>query len=184
MSDAIRIQLPATREQLADLRIGQEVLLSGTIYTMRDAGHARALEALRETGELPFGLNGQALFYAGPTPSAAGRPLGSVGPTTASRMDFATPTMMEAGITAVMGKGKRDASTIEACKSTGSVYFACVGGIAALLASCVVSSELVAWEDLGAEALRKLELVDFPAFVGVDTRGGDLYRAIENGQEV
>ena len=180
----LRLSLPLEKSQLANLAIGQEVLLSGPLYTSRDAGHVRMLEALDEAGSLPFGLEGQTIFYAGPTPAAAGRPLGSVGPTTASRMDFATPALMDAGIPAVMGKGKRSQDVIEACKRNGSVYFACVGGIAALLAKCVVESTLVAWEDLGTEALRKLQVVDFPAFVAVDCQGRDLYRAIENGQHV
>ncbi|WP_172136538.1 FumA C-terminus/TtdB family hydratase beta subunit [Adlercreutzia sp. ZJ473] len=183
MSDPIKLALPLAREDVADLRIGDEVLLSGPVYTMRDAGHARALEALRADGALPFGLEGATLFYAGPTPPAAGRPLGSVGPTTASRMDFATPALMEAGIVACVGKGKRSPEVVEACRATGSVYFACVGGIAALLATHVAKSELVAWEDLGTEALRRLELEDFPAFVAVDARGGDLYRAIEQAAQ-
>lgn len=180
----IELTLPLSKEDLAGLRIGQEVYLTGTIYTMRDAGHVRALEALETEGELPFGLNGQTLFYAGPTPAAAGRPLGSVGPTTASRMDFATPRLFDAGIAACMGKGKRSAEVIEACKRNGCVYFACVGGIAALLAKCVTSSELVAWEDLGTEALRKLTVERFPVFVAVDTQGNDLYRSIEAGEDI
>lgn len=180
MTKPIKLTLPVTREKLASLRIGDEVLLSGCVYAMRDAGHERALEALRSTGELPCGLTGQTLFYAGPTPAAAGRPLGSIGPTTASRMDFATPALMEAGIVACIGKGKRSPEVVDACARTGSIYFATVGGIAALLATHIEKSELVAWEDLGTEALRKLELRDLPCFVAVDARGGDLYRSIEN----
>ena len=178
----IYLQLPLSREDLAALRIGDEVRLSGPIYTMRDAGHQRALDFLQDTGRLPFGLEGQTLFYAGPTPAAAGRPLGSVGPTTASRMDFATPQLMDAGIVATVGKGKRNAAVTDACKRTGGVYFAAVGGIAALLASAVESSEIIAWEDLGTEALRRLELKDFPVFVAIDTQGNDLYRSIERRQ--
>lgn len=181
MSEPTKLTLPASREELAELRIGDEVLLSGCVYTMRDAGHQRALDALHATGKLPCGLEGATLFYAGPTPAAAGRPLGSVGPTTASRMDFATPALMKAGIVACIGKGKRSAEVVKACKDTGSVYFAAVGGIAALLATHVEESELIAWEDLGTEALRKLELRDLPCFVAVDTQGGDLYREIEAG---
>ena len=183
-SNVIRLETPLSKNDLAKLRIGDEVRISGTIFTSRDAGHVRLLEALKEKGELPFGLEGQTIFYAGPTPAAAGRPLGSVGPTTASRMDFATPALMDAGLAACMGKGKRDSATIEACKRNGSVYFACVGGIAALLAKCVKTSTLVAWEDLGTEALRALEVEDFPAFVAVDSLGQDLYRSIESGLDV
>lgn len=179
MAHAKHVILPASKEELSKLRAGDEVLLSGSLYTMRDAGHERALEALDNTGELPFGLAGQTLFYAGPTPAAAGRPLGSVGPTTASRMDFATPRLFEAGVTACVGKGKRSQDVIEACKDHACVYFACVGGTAALLATCVKSSELVAWEDLGTEALRRLEVEGLPAFVAIDTQGNDLYRLVE-----
>ena len=183
-AEPIRLTLPLAKADLAPLRAGQEVRLTGPVYTMRDAGHTRALDALRETGELPFGLAGQTLFYAGPTPAAAGRPLGSVGPTTASRMDFATPALMDAGIAACIGKGKRSAEVIDACVRTGAVYFAAVGGIAALLATHVTATETVAWDDLGTEALRRIELDDFPVFVAVDTTGRDLYRSIERGEEI
>ena len=179
MSEPVRLNLPLDKSQLANLKAGQEVRLTGPCYTMRDAGHARALEALEQTGELPFGLAGQTLFYAGPTPAAAGRPLGSVGPTTASRMDFATPALFEAGIVAAIGKGKRSPEVVKSCQETGSVYLCTVGGIAALLAKSVTESELIGWEDLGTEALRKLTLKDFPTYVAVDTKGGDLYRKIE-----
>lgn len=178
MADSIALSLPLSIESLGALRAGDEVLLSGDVYTMRDAGHKRCLEYLQEHGELPFGLAGQTLFYAGPTPPAAGRPLGAVGPTTASRMDFATPALMDAGIVATIGKGKRSEEVIGACKRTGGVYFAAIGGVAALLARCVIASELIAWEDLGTEALRRLTLKDFPVYVEIDTLGNDLYREI------
>lgn len=184
MSEPIRLSLPVAREELSGLRAGQGLLLSGPVYTMRDAGHVRALAAVRETGRLPFGLEGQTLFYAGPSPASAGRVFGSIGPTTASRMDFAAPELMEAGVVACIGKGKRSAEVVEACRRTGSAYFAAVGGIAALLAGCVVDSTLVAWEDLGTEALRRLELRDFPCFVAVDAHGGDLYRDVEAGKPI
>ncbi len=133
---------------------------------------------------LLFGLAGETIFYAGPTPPAAGRPLGSVGPTTASRMDFATPELMDAGLAACIGKGKRSQAVIDACVRNRCVYFAAVGGIAALLAKHVTESETVAWDDLGTEALRRIELIDFPVFVAVDSQGGDLYRAIESGEQL
>ena len=184
MSEPIHMTLPADREKLAELRIGQEVRLTGAVFTSRDAGHERMLAALRETGELPFGLAGETIFYAGPTPAAAGRPFGSVGPTTASRMDFATPELMDAGLAACIGKGKRSQAVIDACVRNRCVYFAAVGGIAALLAKHVTESETVAWDDLGTEALRRIELSDFPVFVAVDSQGGDLYRAIEAGEQL
>lgn len=178
--DAKRLDLPFDRERLRQLRAGELVLLNGEIYTMRDAGHMRALKHLREHAELPFGLAGSTLFYAGPTPAASGRPFGSIGPTTSSRMDFATPEMMRAGIAATIGKGKRSLDVVDACIDTGGVYFAAVGGIAAKLAKCVKSSELVGWEDLGTEALRRITVEDLPVYVGIDSDGRDLYRTIED----
>jgi fumarate hydratase class I/fumarate hydratase subunit beta len=150
-------------------------VLYGSIYTMRDAGHRRALDHLEQQGELPFGLAGQALFYAGPTPPAAGRPFGAIGPTTASRMDFATPALLEAGITVMLGKGRRSPAVASACARTQSVYLVTTGGAAALLAGFVTAAEPVAWEDLGTEALCKLTLNGLPAFVALDTKGTDLY---------
>jgi len=175
MPDPIRVDLPADRERLAELRVGDEVRLYGPVFTARDATHARILEELHRTGELPFGLAGQTLFYAGPTPAAAGRPVGSVGPTTAKRMDFATPELLEAGIVATIGKGARSEQVRAACAHTGSVYFAAVGGAAALLATYVPSVEPVAWEELGTEALVKMDLEGLPAFVAIDATGSDLY---------
>ncbi len=177
----IYIDVPADKGALADFCAGDSVLLSGTIYTMRDAGHMRAVKYLKEHGELPYNLEGAVLFYAGPTPAAAGRPLGSVGPTTASRMDFAAPTLYEAGIAATIGKGKRGAEVANACAKTGAVHFMAVGGVAALLAKCVKSAEVVAWEDLGAEALMKLSIENFPAFVAIDSKGNDIF-AITGGK--
>lgn len=176
MSEPTKLTLPLSKEDLAALRSGDEVLLTGVMYTMRDAGHARCLAYLREHGELPFGLKGQTLFYAGPTAPTPTRPFGAIGPTTASRMDFATPELMRAGIVATVGKGKRSSAVRDACMETGGVYFAAVGGIAALLAERVKTSELVAWDDLGTEALRKIEVEDFPVYVETDTQGNRLYQ--------
>ncbi len=170
----IDIALPATRDELADLQVGDEVRLYGPVFTMRDVGHLRTLDYLQNHGELPYGLIGQTLFYAGPSPAAAGRPLGAVGPTTASRMDFATPQLFEAGIVATIGKGRRSDEVATACRETGSVCFSAVGGAAAFLGSKVVSSELIAWDDLGTEALRKLELDGLPVFVTIDSKGNQL----------
>lgn len=175
MSEPVRVELPARRDVLAGLRAGDEVRLSGPVYTARDATHARLLAELERSGELPYGLTGQTLFYAGPTPAAAGRPAGAVGPTTASRMDAATPALMHAGIVATIGKGVRSAAVREACVRTGGVYFAAVGGAAALLATYVRSAEPVAYDDLGTEALVRMELDGFPAFVAIDSLGADLY---------
>lgn len=172
-----RVSLPPAREALAALRAGDEVLLTGPVFTARDATHARLLAELDATGELPFGLAGQVLFYAGPTPSTPGRPAGSAGPTTAKRMDSATPRLLDAGIAATIGKGARSETVRAACIANGAVYFAAVGGAAALLGSHVRSARPVAWEDLGTEALVELELDAFPAFVAIDTLGSDLYAA-------
>lgn len=169
------LTLPPDRETLAALRAGDEVLLSGPVFTARDATHARLAGELRAKGELPYGLAGQVLFYAGPTPAAAGRALGAVGPTTAKRMDVWTPALLQAGIAATIGKGARSAEVREACARTGAVYFAAVGGAAALLATHVSSAETIAYPELGTEALVRLELERFPAFVAIDARGGDLY---------
>jgi fumarate hydratase subunit beta len=175
MPEPIAIELPVSRATLALLRAGDEVRLSGPVYTARDAGHRRLLEALERDGELPFGLAGETLFYVGPTPPAAGRPAGAVGPTTAKRMDAATPALLRAGIVATIGKGGRSEDVRQACVETGGVYFAAVGGAAALLARHVIAAESVAWEDLGTEALVRMTLADFPAFVAIDTQGRDLY---------
>lgn len=175
MGDVVRVEFPVTRERLATLRAGDEVSLYGPVYTARDATHERLIEHLNQTGTLPFDLEGQTLFYAGPTPSAAGRPVGSVGPTTAARMDSATPALLGAGIVATIGKGKRSDEVRRACAETGSVYFAAVGGAAALLATYVKSAEPMAYADLGTEALVRMELEGFPAFVAIDPAGNDLY---------
>jgi tartrate/fumarate subfamily iron-sulfur-dependent hydro-lyase beta chain len=171
----VRLKLPLDRKALRKLTIGDEVLLSGPVFTARDATHDRLLEALARDGALPFGLAGATLFYAGPTPAAAGRPVGSVGPTTARRMDAATPALLRAGIVATIGKGARSEEVRAACVETGSVYLVAVGGAAALLATHVVSEKTIAWPELGTEALVRLELADFPVFVAIDTRGRELY---------
>ncbi len=172
----VPVRLPASREALAGLRAGDPVTLSGPVFTARDATHARLLAEVRERGgELPYGLAGQTLFYAGPTPPAAGRPAGAVGPTTAKRMDAATPELLAAGIVATIGKGPRSGEVVAACVEHGAVYFAAVGGAAALLATHVTSAEAIAYPELGTEALVRLELAEFPAFVAIDTLGADLY---------
>jgi len=175
MSEPVRIDLPVSRERLATLSAGDEVRLFGPVYTSRDAGHERLLAELARDGRLPYGLQGQTIFYAGPTPAAAGRPAGAVGPTTARRMDAATPELLRAGVVATIGKGSRAEEVRAAFAETGSVYFAAVGGAAALLATHVTAAETIAWPELGTEALVRMELEDFPAFVAIDARGGDLY---------
>ena len=175
MSEPIRLSLPLNKSELVNLRSGQACLLTGEMYVLRDAGHVRLLQELEEQGSLPYGLAGQMIFYAGPTPASAGRPFGSIGPTTASRMDFATPQLLRAGVAATLGKGTRNKSVVDAIKETGAIYFAAVGGVAALLAKCITKEEIIAYEDLGTEALRKITVRDFPVFVGIDTLGNCLY---------
>lgn len=172
------LTLPLSREVLEELEAGDACTLRGPLFTLRDAGHLRLLSELEECGRLPYGLEGQTLFYAGPTPSAGGRPFGAIGPTTASRMDFAAPELYQAGIVATIGKGRRSEEVRNACRDTSSVYFIATGGAAAFLAKCVESSAGLSYDELGTEALRRIEVVDFPVFVGIDTRGNDLYTLI------
>lgn len=173
------LTLPLRKEDIVSLRAGDACTLTGPLFTLRDAGHMRLLAEMdaQEQGcdVLPYGLEGQAIFYAGPTPAAAGRPFGAIGPTTSSRMDFAAPRLHDAGVVATVGKGTRSEAVRQACMRTGSVYFVTVGGAAAYLAKCVVSAETLAYDDLGTEALRRIEVVGFPVFVGVDTLGNDIY---------
>lgn len=171
--------MPLTRADLADLQVGDEVLLSGPVYTMRDAGHERALQCLEDAGHLPFDLEGATLFYAGPTPRRPGAPWARSAPPPPAAWISPRRVSSRPGIVAAIGKGKRSPEVVKSCQETGSVYLCTVGGIAALLAKSVTESELVGWEDLGTEALRKLTLKDFPVYVAVDTKGGDLYRKIE-----
>ena len=175
MSDAVRITLPVGGETLRALPVGTAVLLSGPVYTARDATHARLAAELEATGSLPYGLAGQVLFYAGPTPPAAGRPAGAVGPTTAKRMDAWTPALLAAGIIATIGKGARSEAVRRACVERGAVYLAAVGGAAALLARHVTSAVTVAYPELGTEALVRMELDGLPVWVAIDAGGRDLY---------
>ncbi|MFR7746151.1 MAG: FumA C-terminus/TtdB family hydratase beta subunit [Eggerthellaceae bacterium] len=175
MAKEVRLTLPLDKAVLKSLHAGQACLLTGSLYTLRDAGHQRLLDEMGTSSVLPYGLEGQTIFYAGPTPEAAGRPFGAIGPTTASRMDFATPRLMECGIVATLGKGVRSEAVRQACIDCGGVYFVAVGGAAAYLAKCVTACETLAYEDLGTEALRKITVKDFPVFVGIDTQGNDIY---------
>lgn len=175
MSEPVRISLPDDIARLRTLSEGTPVLLSGAVYTARDATHERLVAELDRDGALPYGLAGQVLFYAGPTPPAAGRPAGAVGPTTARRMDEWSPQLLAAGIAATIGKGARSEAVRRACVEYGAVYLATVGGAAALLATKVASATPVAYADLGTEALVRMDLVDFPAWIAIDAQGRDLY---------
>lgn len=169
------INLPLSRVDARSLRAGEACLLNGEIYTLRDAGHQRLLKEKGNSELLPYGLSGQVIFYAGPTPASAGRPFGAIGPTTASRMDFAAPILMKHGLVATIGKGVRSEAVRQACVDYSSVYFVATGGAAAFLAKHVESCETLAYDDLGTEALRKITVRDFPVFVGIDTQGNDIY---------
>ncbi len=166
---------PLSEEVVGSLDAGDEVLISGIIYTARDAAHKRMIDALNRGEELPFPIEGALLYYVGPTPAPPGRPIGSAGPTTSYRMDPFTPRLIELGLKATMGKGKRSAQVIEACKEHSAVYLAATGGIGALISQRIVSAEIIAYPDLGPEAVRKLEVRDFPAIVVIDSKGNDLY---------
>ena len=170
-----RITTPLDEETVARLRAGDRVLLSGVVYTARDAAHRRLVEAIRRGDPLPFELKGQVIYYAGPSPAPPGRPIGSIGPTTSGRMDPYTIPLLELGLKGMIGKGRRSGEVKEALKEFKAVYFAAIGGAAALYARHVVSAEVIAYEDLGPEAIRRLVLDGMPLFVVNDIYGGDLY---------
>ncbi len=184
MSEAKRVCAPVSESDLCGLVAGDRVLLSGVIYTARDAAHARLVELIRQGKKLPFELDGQVLYYAGPTPAPPGRVIGSVGPTTASRMDPYTPEILKAGIKGMIGKGERSPEVVDAIAKYRAVYFAATGGAGALLAKRVLSCQIVAFEDLGCEAIHKLEVADFPLIVINDCFGNDFYRQIRSKYEM
>lgn len=169
------ITTPITEEVTGKLKSGDYVYITGTIYVARDAAHKRMMEALQRGENLPIDIKDATIYYMGPSPAREGRPIGSAGPTTASRMDKYAPTLLDLGEKAMIGKGKRTKEVIDAVVRNHAVYFAAVGGAGALLSKCIVSSEIVCYEDLGAEAVRKLEVKDFPAIVVVDSVGNNLY---------
>lgn len=169
------ITAPLNRETAKTLQAGDYVYISGTIYTARDAAHKRMWETLRESGELPLSLAENIIYYMGPSPAREGRPIGSAGPTTASRMDKYAPELLDLGLQGMIGKGKRSPEVIEAIRRNGAVYFAAVGGAGALLSRSILSSEVIAYDDLGTEAIRRLEVKDFPVIVVIDSQGENLY---------
>ena len=171
----IRIETPLTLETAKTLKAGDTVLLSGTIYTARDAAHARLIELIDKGESLPIPIKDAIIYYVGPTPARPGQVIGSAGPTTSYRMDAYAPRLMELGLRGMLGKGKRSPAVVDAMKKHGAVYFGAIGGAAALLAKCIVASEVVCYEDLGAEAIRKLTVKDLPATVVIDSRGESLF---------
>ena len=169
------IKTPLNKENARTLHCGDTVLLSGTIYTARDAAHLSLLDAIEQGKTLPFDVENAIVYYVGPTPSKPGRVIGSAGPTTSGRMDVYTPPLIALGLTGMIGKGDRSPEVVAAMKEHTAVYFAALGGAGALLANCIVSSEVVAYEDLGAEAVRRLIVKDMPLTVVIDCDGNDLY---------
>lgn len=169
------IMTPINKEELAKLQAGDYVYITGTIYTARDAAHKRMQETLDRGENLPIDLDNNLIYYMGPSPAREGRPIGSAGPTTSSRMDKYAPKLMDLGLAGMIGKGKRSQSVMDAIVRNGAVYFAAVGGAGALLSKSIIKSEVVAYDDLGTEAIRKLEVKDFPVIVVADKDGNNLY---------
>lgn len=170
-----RITAPITRETTRSLHAGDSCLISGVIYTARDAAHKRLCELVEKGEELPFEIKDAVIYYVGPTPAKPGQAIGSAGPTTSYRMDAYSPTLIALGETGMIGKGKRSPEVIGAMKEHGAVYFGAIGGCGALLSSCIKKAEVVCYPDLGAEAVRRLEVEDFPVVVIIDAEGNNLY---------
>lgn len=172
-----KLTTPVTQADLKPLRAGDTVLLSGTVYTARDAAHKRLMEQLDQGEPLPFPLKGSAIYYVGPTPERPGQVIGSAGPTTSGRMDAYSPRLLDLGQSIMIGKGKRNQAVKDAVVRNGAVYLAALGGAGALMAASVKELEVICWEDLGCEAVRRLEVEDLPLTVILDTQGGDLYES-------
>ncbi len=169
------VKAPLGDEIVKQLRAGDYVYITGTIYTARDAAHKRMDESLKKGEELPVSLNGNIIYYMGPSPAREGRAIGSAGPTTASRMDKYTTKFLDNGLKGMIGKGRRSEEVVESIKKNNAVYFAAVGGAGALLSRSIISSKIIAYEDLGTEAVRELQVDNFPAIVVIDSEGNDLY---------
>lgn len=170
-----RINAPLIKEEIENLKSGDYVYISGTIYTARDAAHKRMYEAMQHGEQAPFSLENNVIYYLGPSPAKEGQVIGSAGPTTSSRMDKYTPLMLQNGVKGMIGKGKRSPEVIEAIKKNQAVYFAAVGGAGALLSKCIKKAEVIAYDDLGTEAIRKLEVENLPVVVVIDKDGNNLY---------
>ena len=171
------LEMPFTKEKMRELNVGDYVYISGVIYTARDAAHKRMYEALRNGEELPLDLQDEIIYYMGPSPAREGRPIGSAGPTTSSRMDKYAPDLLDLGQAGMIGKGKRNQAVKDSIVKNGVVYFAAVGGAGALLSKAIVDAETIAYEDLGTESIRKLTVKDFPVIVVIDSKGNDLYES-------
>ncbi|MGV3266781.1 Fe-S-containing hydro-lyase [Cytobacillus pseudoceanisediminis] len=173
---AVKVTIPIEENLLLSLKAGERVLLSGTIYTARDAAHKRMSEALEKGEDLPFNIEGQTIYYVGPTPAKPGQVIGSAGPTTSGRMDKYTPSLLDRGLKGMIGKGYRSKEVIDSMKKNKAVYFAAIGGSGALIARSIKTMEVIAYEDLGPEAIYKLTVRDFPAVVIIDSNGTDWYQ--------
>jgi len=171
----LKIKTPLTKKKIKKLRAGDILLLKGSIYTARDAAHKRLTELIESGGDLPFPLENQVIYYTGPTPAPEGKVIGSAGPTTSYRMDSFTPKLIEMGLAAAIGKGNRSPEVVDALKDNGAVYLAAVGGLGALLSKRIVAAEVIAFEDLGTEAVRKLDVEEFPLIVAIDSYGKSLF---------
>ena len=175
MPKTVYLQTPLKDEDLIKLEIGDKVFISGTIYTARDAAHKRLVELLEKGKELPFNPKGQVMYYVGPAPAPPGKPIGSAGPTTSYRMDPYSPQMMDAGLKGMIGKGPRSKEVIGSMVKNKAVYFAAIGGAAVVIATSIKEAKIIAYEDLGPEAIRELKVENFPCIVANDTRGNDIY---------
>ena len=175
MTDVIRLETPLTQDKVAMLKAGDNVLISGIVYTARDAAHKKMVEALDQGEALPFDVKDQIIYFVGPAPAKEGQVIGSAGPTTSGRMDAYSPIMIGQGLTGMIGKGLRSEEVIEAMQEHGAVYFGAIGGAGALIAKRIVAAEVIAFPELGPEAVRRLEVKDFPAIVIIDSRGNNLY---------
>ena len=170
-----KLTIPATEDELKSLRAGDMIYITGTIYTARDAAHKRMFEALQNGEDLPFDISGNFVYYLGPTPARPGQVIGSAGPTTSSRMDKYTPLLLDQGLKGMIGKGKRSKEVVDSIVKNGAVYFAAIGGLGALLSKRIIASEVIAYDDLGTEAIRKLTVEELPVVVIIDTEGNNLY---------
>ncbi len=179
-NSVIRLTTPLTEAEARTLQVGDQVLLSGILYTARDAAHKKMVEALQRGEQLPIDIKDQIIYYVGPTPARPGRVIGSAGPTTSGRMDAYAPKLLALGLRGMIGKGFRSSEVVEAMKTSGAIYLGAIGGAGALISQCILSSEVLAYSELGPEAIRRIEVKDFPLIVVIDSRGNNLY---EMGKE-
>lgn len=175
MTKIKQLTTPLTLEQIKDLKAGDQVSITGVIYSARDAAHKNMVDALKENKPLPIDVTNQIIYYAGPTPAKPGKAIGSCGPTTSGRMDAYSPALMEHGLKGMIGKGPRSKEVIESMKKNGAVYFAAIGGAAALIADTIKKVDIVAYPELGPEAIRRMEVENYPCIVAIDSKGNDLY---------